>query len=280
MAAASTLIGIASAFCVLGLGLILKSSWRALLLTLVLGVISSVVFITARHLQIQQSRLKRPFHLSDVAVKKSTSPSLLKGAYFFVVLGSGGHTKEMLAMMEISFPNVPDMHRRYLISSGDSMSLTHLNAFEDELRTTHGEGQVGTFDKHIVARARKIHQSLLTTPFTALMSVAQIFPLLLSSPFKGPRSRQQFPDIILTNGPATGFIVGLVAYLLKMLYVVPEDTMQVIYIESWARIQTLSLTGKLFHYTGIADILLVQHEQVAKTYGVTNAGCMVVRKKR
>ncbi|OHF00720.1 hypothetical protein CORC01_04037 [Colletotrichum orchidophilum] len=186
----------------------------------------------------------------------------------------------MLAMMEINFPNVPSMHRRYLISSGDSMSLKHLDAFEDELRTTHGEEQAGTFDKHIVARARKIHQSLLTTPFTALMSVVQIFPLLLSSPFKGARSRQQFPDIILTNGPATGFIVGLVAYFLKVFYVVPEDAMQVLYIESWARIRTLSLTGKLFHYTGIADILLVQHYQVAKTYGVTNAGCMVVKRKR
>ncbi|GKT44591.1 UDP-N-acetylglucosamine transporter yea4 [Colletotrichum spaethianum] len=158
------------------------------------------------------------------------------------------------------------------------MSLKHLKAFEDDLMTTHGEEQVGTYDKHIVARARKIHQSLLTTPFTALLSVVQIFPLLLSSPFKGVRSRQQFPDIILTNGPATGFIVGLVAYLLKLFCIVPEDTMQVLYIESWARIRTLSLTGKLFHRTGIADLLLVQHEKVAKAYGVTNAGCMVVKR--
>ncbi|GJD04454.1 UDP-N-acetylglucosamine transferase subunit ALG14 [Colletotrichum higginsianum IMI 349063] len=184
----------------------------------------------------------------------------------------------MLAMMGIDFPNIPDMHRRYLISSGDAMSLKHLDAFENDLKDTHGEEQAGTHDKYIVARARKIHQSLLTTPFTALLSVIQIFPLLLTSPFKGARSRQQFPDIILTNGPATGFIVGLVAYTLKMFYIVPEDTMQVLYIESWARIRTLSLTGKLFHRTGFADLLLVQHEKVARTYGVKNAGCMVVKR--
>ncbi|KAK6225546.1 hypothetical protein QIS74_01593 [Colletotrichum tabaci] len=181
-------------------------------------------------------------------------------------------------MMEIGFPNIPDMHRRYLISSGDAMSLKHLDAFENDLKDTHGEEQAGTHDKYIVARARKIHQSLLTTPFTALLSVIQIFPLLLTSPFRGARSRQQFPDIILTNGPATGFIVGLVAYTLKMFYIVPEDTMQVLYIESWARIRTLSLTGKLFHRTGFADLLLVQHEKVARTYGVINAGCMVVKR--
>ncbi|OLN87291.1 UDP-N-acetylglucosamine transferase subunit alg14 [Colletotrichum chlorophyti] len=182
--------------------------------------------------------------------------------------------------MEIGFPNVPDMHRRYLISSGDAMSLKHLEAFEKELHAAYDEKQAGTYDKYIVARARKIHQSLLTTPFTAMLCIVQIFPLLLSTPFTGVRSRQQFPDIILTNGPATGFIVGLVAYILKMFYVVPEDTMQVLYIESWARIRTLSLTGKLFHRTGIADLLLVQHEKVAKAYGVTNAGCMVVKRQR
>lgn len=57
MAAASTLIGIASAFCVLGLGLILKSSWRALLLTLVLGVISSGVFLTVIELSVFENLL-------------------------------------------------------------------------------------------------------------------------------------------------------------------------------------------------------------------------------
>ncbi|KAF9871218.1 glycosyltransferase family protein [Colletotrichum karsti] len=180
-------------------------------------------------------------------------------------------------MMEIGFPKAPDMHRRYLISSGDTMSIKHLEAFEQDLKTTYGEKQAGTYDVHIVARARKIHQSLLTTPFTAILSVVQIFPLLLSSPFTGIRKRQQYPDIILTNGPATGFIVGLVAYFLKIFRVIPEDAAQVLYIESWARIRTLSLTGKLFHLTGIADMLLVQHEQVAKAYGVTNAGCMVVK---
>ncbi|KAK2002541.1 Alg14-domain-containing protein [Colletotrichum falcatum] len=280
MAAASTLIGIASSFCALGLGLMLRSSWRALLSTLVLGVISLLIFITVRHSQLQQNRLRRSVILSDVAAKDPTGLGLLRGTYFLVVLGSGGHTKEMLAMMEIGFPNVPSMHRRYLISSGDSMSLKHLEAFESDLRTAHGEGQVGTYDKYTVARARKIHQSLLTAPFTALLSVIQIFPLLLSSPFQGARSRQQFPDIILTNGPATGFMVGLVAYLLKVFSIVPEDTMQVLYIESWARIRTLSLTGKLFHRTGIADLLLVQHEMVAEAYGVTNAGCMVVKRTR
>ncbi|KAH0430589.1 glycosyltransferase family protein [Colletotrichum camelliae] len=276
--AASTLLFIVGALTTLALSLVITSSWKATLATLLLSAASLLVFATTRHLQIQRGRLGRPVGLSNAF--KDASSGVLRGAYFVVVLGSGGHTKEMLAMMEIGFPHVPNMHRRYLISSGDTMSLKHLDAFEQDLKVTHGEQHAGTYDFHIVARARKIHQSLLTTPFTAILSVIQIFPLLLSSPFTGARKRQQFPDIILTNGPATGFIVGLVVYLLKMFYVVPEDTAQVLFIESWARIRTLSLTGKLFHRSGIADMLLVQHEQVAKAYGVTNAGCMVVGQRQ
>ncbi|TDZ17408.1 UDP-N-acetylglucosamine transferase subunit alg14 [Colletotrichum orbiculare MAFF 240422] len=271
--AATTLLGIASSLCALGLLSILRSSWKASLATLLLGVVSLVIFASTRHLQIQRSRLRHPISLANVNSKTSDS---LGGAYLLVVLGSGGHTKEMLAMMGKNFPTAPNVHRRYLISSGDSMSLKHLTAFEDDLKVIRSDDEAGTWDMHVVARARKIHQSLLTTPFTALLSVVQIFPLLLRSSFKGARKRQQFPDIIITNGPATGFIVGLVVYLLKIFCVVPEDTAQVLFIESWARIKTLSLTGRLFHLTGIADLLLVQHEQVATKYGVTNAGCLVV----
>ena len=170
-------------------------------------------------------------------------------------------------MMESGFPASSSMHRRYLISSGDSMSFKHLRGFEDEMRR-------GTHDLHVVRRARRVHQSLLTTPFSAAVSFLQIFPLLMTAP--GERSKLGYPDVIFTNGPGTGFFVALAAHLLKILCIVPKDSMRVLYVESWARIHTLSLTGKLFHMTGIADVFLVQHPQVSKKYNVTNAGWLVV----
>lgn len=180
-------------------------------------------------------------------------------------------------MLEVNFPALPGIHRRYVYSSGDNMSLNHLKAFEDDMASAHGQ-DAGSYDFHVVPRARRVHQPLYTVPFSALYSVVGIFPLLWVSPFTGPRKRQQFPDIIMTNGPATGFFVAVTAWLLKVFYLAPEDAMQVVYIESWARIKTLSLTGKLFYWSGMADTFLVQHGKVAAAYDLQNAGCLVVKR--
>lgn len=182
-------------------------------------------------------------------------------------------------MMESDFRESRHSHRRYVVSSGDNMSLKHLEAFEKTLRETMEHP--GTYDVHIVTRARRVHQSLLSTPISALRSVLDIFPIVLSRPIRiAPNSPLDLPDVIFTNGPATGFFVGLVAHILKIFCLVADSKMQVLFIESWARVSTLSLTGKLFHYTGIADTFLVQHDAVANKYGVLNAGWLVLPPSR
>lgn len=187
-------------------------------------------------------------------------------------------------MMDDGFCNFDSFHRRYLISSGDHMSENHLEDYEADLKLLCAkEGQQpGMYDKCIVTRARRVHQPLWSTPFTALLSIVDIFPVLLSPPDnKGASGGQlRYPSHVFSNGPATGFFVGLAIHLMKMFYLVPEDTMRFVYVESWARISTLSLTGKLFYYTGTADVFLVQHAQVAAKYGVGNAGEMVFNSRR
>jgi beta-1,4-N-acetylglucosaminyltransferase len=153
------------------------------------------------------------------------------------------------------------------------MSLKHLEAFEQRVRSL--SSSTGSYDICVVNRARRVHQSLLTTPFTAIMSILQILPALLRGPQKPPHPSLSLPSVIITNGPATGFFVGLVAYILRILYIVPDHQMRILFVESWARIRTLSLTGKLYHYTGIADLFLVQHRKVAARYGVANSGWLV-----
>jgi beta-1,4-N-acetylglucosaminyltransferase len=222
-----------------------------------------------------RKRLAHPLRSDDEKFKAERYLAGRSATYFFIVLGSGGHTKEMLAMLEADHGNFETLHRRYLVSSGDSFSLKQLDIFERNHWNTY-ESKGGTYDKHIVTRARRVYQSLLTTPFTSLMSLMEIFPLLLSQPKTPNRNMPRYPDLIITNGPATGFFVGFAAYLLKIFWIAPEESMQILYVESWARVRTLSLTGKLFYYTNIADVFLVQHQPVAEAYGVHNAGYLVL----
>lgn len=186
----------------------------------------------------------------------------------------------MLMMMDDGFSNLENFHRRYLISTGDSMSLNHLQDYEEGLRELcqrKGHSS-GTYDVMIVKRARRVHQSLLTTPITAAWSFAQILLVLLQPPRAA--LGLMFPSLIFSNGPATGFFVALAVHVLKLLYIIPENKCLFIYIESWARISTLSLTGKLLYYTGIADSFAVQHSPVARQYGLPNAGPLVFNSRR
>ncbi|KAJ6439418.1 hypothetical protein O9K51_07303 [Purpureocillium lavendulum] len=204
-----------------------------------------------------------------------------RGEYLLFVLGSGGHTKEMLMMMDDGSCDFSGAHRRYLVSSGDAMSAHHLREYEARLTELCRARRTspGTFDMRTVTRARRVHQPLWTAPASALRSVADVVPALLSPPEARAR-RHRVPTRVFSNGPATGFVVALVVHLLKMAGLVPPDAMRFVYVESWARVSTLSLTGKLLYYTGLADAFYVQHEGVAAAYGLVNAGQMVFNARR
>ncbi|KAK4088549.1 hypothetical protein Purlil1_7100 [Purpureocillium lilacinum] len=261
---------------------------RTTLLTATALLILSIIIITTRHAQILRRRRatqwpKPPFQRHD----DSTSAAAAANPpgdddYFLFVLGSGGHTKEMLMMMDDGFCHFAGSHRRYLISSGDHMSAHHLRDYEAQLASlcrARGTTSPGSFDTRTVTRARRVHQPLWSTPATALRSVVDIFPALLAPPEARAR-HHRLPTRVFSNGPATGFFVALAVHLLKMAGLVPEESMRFVYVESWARISTLSLTGKLLYYTGLADAFYVQHADVAAAYGLVNAGEMVFNARR
>uniref|UniRef100_A0A4E9E631 UDP-N-acetylglucosamine transferase subunit ALG14 n=1 Tax=Gibberella zeae TaxID=5518 RepID=A0A4E9E631_GIBZA len=264
----AALAGVAFAF---GTLFCLSSNHAIIWLTAFLFCNLILLFVTVRHIQLQENR--RNFKRSKQA---TLNQRINLHEYYLFVLGSGGHTKEMLMMMDDGYCSFETFHRRYLISSGDTMSQNHVVDYEADLKElcTKEGTQTGSYDTVTVTRARKVHQSLLTTPYTALLSILDIFPALMNPPTNVVGARMRYPTCIFTNGPATGFFVGLAAHLLKLLYVVSETSMHIIYIESWARITTLSLTGKLFYYTGIADVL-VQHKEVAEKYNVEYCGELV-----
>ncbi|KAI1343839.1 oligosaccharide biosynthesis protein Alg14 like-domain-containing protein [Xylariaceae sp. FL0016] len=224
--------------------------------------------------------------LAVVFIVGLLAASLTRGAlvrpsdshYVLLVCGSGGHTAEMVRMIERSIRPERSAHRRWAIGEGDNMSYDKIMAFERHLfeRFSKESLNSGTFDIVRFARARHVHQSWSTTPFTALFSILSIFRILLTSPSCRSSPAFKYPGVVVTNGPGTGFIFLLAVRILRLSYLVPKNRMRTIFVESWARITSLSLTGKLIRCFRLADLFIVQSEKLPGIY-VPNFVAMPLR---
>ncbi|CAN8104191.1 unnamed protein product [Discula destructiva] len=205
-----------------------------------------------------------------------TGPSKLPAPYYFYVLGSGGHTTEMMALIKLTHKPTENTHRRYLVTTGDQHSVNQSEILEQAMSEHCPDGQAGTFDLFKVMRARAVHQSFASSIASSLSSALDIVSAILTIPLNRAADARaklyRYPDVIVTNGPGTGFVVALVVFILKVFFLVPRNRLQVVFVETWARGHSLGLTGKLFYWTMIASLFLVQSEELAKTMKVPSIG--------
>ncbi len=204
-----------------------------------------------------------------------------------IVLGSGGHTAEMLALLRNLDPH-SYTHRTYVVSSGDAFSAGKAREFEQALRSQEMEkdpsptaeqslrnlrkgdtrvdlDQQSSYEIVTVPRARRVHQSLFTTPFSAIKCLISCLSVLrhVNTPQSPDSPLARYPDLILTNGPGTAVIVILASLILRFFNVDGANSprkMRTIYIESWARVRRLSLSGQLL--LPVVDRFIVQWEQL------------------
>eukprot|EP01102_Stenamoeba_stenopodia_P020380 TRINITY_DN7902_c0_g1_i1.p1 TRINITY_DN7902_c0_g1~~TRINITY_DN7902_c0_g1_i1.p1 ORF type:complete len:378 (-),score=85.59 TRINITY_DN7902_c0_g1_i1:163-1296(-) len=186
-----------------------------------------------------------------------------------VVLGSGGHTGEMFRLIrsidrEIFSPIV------YCHASSDEMSRKKAVTFESSKNPNYVSNNSSTKKKKVkeheldgglpskpeefvfaIPRSRKVHQSYFTSIFTTLYALLASLVLLL-------RCR---PDFILCNGPGTCVPLLFLAFLLNALRIKRVKTM---YVESIARVKSLSLSGKLLYR--LVDHFVVQWAYLSERY--------------
>jgi len=194
-------------------------------------------------------------------------------SHLVAVLGSGGHTGEMMSLLRDIDPT-RYIHRTYIISSGDDFSAGKARDIEARLQSKYKtagvseEGKIdpvtGKWDVKVVPRARRIHQKKRTTPFTSLWCLIACIRTLRKTAKTSIAAPFDYPDVIITNGPATAVIVILASAILKLVGLAPAYKMKIIYVESWARVNTLSLSGKVLLQLGVCDKFLVQWEELAK----------------
>jgi len=200
--------------------------------------------------------------------------------HLLVVLGSGGHTAEMLNILQQTpLLQVEYTHRTYVVSSGDSFSASKAVEFEKELleqlERESIQGSNKEYDIVTVRRARRVHQGIMTAPFSTLACLFDCFKVLRGTHPQLRIKHGQYPDLILTNGPGTGVCVVLASIILlffglasphsknaKDMSYHSSGQMRTIYIESWARVESLSLSGKILK--PFVDRFIVQWPQLVK----------------
>lgn len=159
--------------------------------------------------------------------------------------------------------------RRYVITSGDERSEDMIKQFEEQRaqRMIMAGKLPGIYQTVTVARARYVGQSWLTTPFTTIKCIQDCYRILnLQRPYTAPGAPIEFPQTILCNGPGSSSMFVLVSHLMRMYSMMPANRGITIFVESIARVKSLSLTGKIFYYLDLADAFVVQHRGVEDVY--------------
>lgn len=189
-----------------------------------------------------------------------------------IFLGSGGHTSEALKLVS-ALDFVRYSPRTYIVSEGDALSARKALALEHIKAIDHVFSDVQPQYKLLtIPRARRVHQPLLSTPPDAVKALLVCMYLVSVRPlFEKGGSRQPFVDLLILNGPGTCVIL-CAAILLNRFIGLPSP--RVMYIESFARVKSLSLSGKLLY--SFTDCFVVQWPDLVQPGGrAVYRGCLV-----
>lgn len=187
----------------------------------------------------------------DICSKMKSPTSLFpaKSCRLMVVLGSGGHTAEMLTLVQdVLTQTKQPACVTYLVGATDAHSAE--KAVKLHTEATNKQIEQAKVNMIRLPRAREVGQSWSSS----MISTARTFVAALRI------VAAEKPDLVICNGPGTSAVVAVCALLLRAW----KGTLwgKVVYVESFARVVTLSLSGKLVYQ--FADRFVVQWESLTK----------------
>lgn len=202
------------------------------------------------------------FDYQDRSLKVSLFEHMAKRPLrLFVFLGSGGHTGEMLRLIE--------NYKRVLLAKGNTICVGFSDQKSKEcfVRSIASKYPDCRFEYYQFKKAREVNASLLQSLISVLQTLLTSFKnvIKISSDFR------QGPHLVLLNGPGTCCIIATWFKMLEFLNFA-QPCSNLVYVESLARINTLSLTGKILYY--LADVFIVQWQELtsqhprAKCFGI------------
>ena len=154
-----------------------------------------------------------------------------------VVLGSGGHTAKMLRLLtDFDF----DRYGPLTLVTAATDTTSRAKA-ERELP----QAALSTARWAAIPRAREVGQSFGSSVPSTLKALCACVRLIWTAS----------PDLVLVNGPGTCVPVAVLGRLFGS---------RVIFVESWCRVESLSLTGRIMYW--VAHRFVVHWPELARRY--------------
>lgn len=173
-----------------------------------------------------------------------------KGIQLFIFLGSGGHTGEMLRLIQSYRDVLLNKDSTLHVGYSDNASL---NKMKDLSNICECKIKFYEFKKarEVGANITSSLRTIILTLFTSFVHVVRIKLQMVNK-----------PHLVLLNGPGTCCIISIWFKLIDLICLMTSSN--IIYVESLARIKTLSLTGKILYW--LADEFIVQWEDLQTSY--------------
>ncbi|CAI5970223.1 unnamed protein product [Closterium sp. NIES-65] len=159
---------------------------------------------------------------------------------------SWGHTAEMLCLVG-ALDHGRYSPRCYIAAATDAISLPKARQLEQALAQEAPAPALPVPPPSYLSvyRSREVGQSYLTSVLTTI--AATLHAMLLVARVR--------PQLLLCNGPGTCLPICIAVFTLHVLGV---QSSSIVFVESVARVDHLSLTGRLLHRLGIVDRFFVQ----------------------
>lgn len=157
-----------------------------------------------------------------------------------IVLGSGGHTTEMMKILH-EINKATYTPRIYVAADSDKNSYNKVIEFE---------GTSADYKFIKIFRSRNVGQSYVSSIFTTIRATVACIPMIY----------WEKPDLLMCNGPGTCVPICLVTFLFRVVCI--NTKCRIVFIESFCRIKSLSLTGRIMIW--FADLFVVHWDEQRK----------------
>jgi len=170
-----------------------------------------------------------------------------------IIFGSGGHTTEMLMLFkDYDFSRYAKGKIHFVLAKTDTTSKAKIL---DYFKNNHVNIDIEKITWFIIPRSREVGQSYFSSIFTTLYAFLATYWKI---------TKLGALDVTVTNGPGT--CIPVIAVLLINKFLLVSPSVKIVFIESWCRVVSLSLSGKLMYYLRLADKFMVHWPELRTKY--------------